>query len=373
LPTSPPSLRSQAPRTLQLPSFLSRKRDRSEVTEIEFVESFKELVHAAGFYFPDEDLVNLHISLKTGRLNILAGKSGIGKSRLPHLYAAALGCREEFLHISVRPDWLDDRDLIGFYNSLAGRFEPGSSGLIDRIIAANSDLEMERGGIYIVCLDEMNLARVEHYFAQFLSLLERPDPVLTLIPEAVADPKDPYAPYCQLPIPENLLFVGSVNVDETTHTLSPKVLDRTNVITFAPPDLSAGKRNNYIPDSLYPVHYENYRSWKRIAEIDPTDPVLQLLLEINEAIGVAKLQIGYRTRDAFLDYVVNARGLLTEDQAIDRQILQRILPALRGSRRTFRQAQENLLKVLPEVRFPRSHEKLDAMLHAEIDNDFWQV
>ena len=61
-------------------------------------------------------------------LTVLAGPSGTGKSSLPRLYAEALGCRDEYLHIPVRPDWLDDRDLVGAFNALAQRFEPANAG-----------------------------------------------------------------------------------------------------------------------------------------------------------------------------------------------------------------------------------------------------
>ena len=84
---------------------------------------------------------------------------------LSRLYAEALGAIDEHLLIPVRPDWLDDRDVIGSFNALSGRYEPAPGGLVDRIIAAREDRKAGRGGIYPICLDEMNLARVEHYFA----------------------------------------------------------------------------------------------------------------------------------------------------------------------------------------------------------------
>src|SRR5262249_30094343 len=140
--------------------------------------------------------------------------------------------------------WLDDRDLVGAFNALAQRFEPAGAGLVEQLIAAAIDQREDREGIYLVCLDEMNLARVEHYFAQFLSVLELPaeERVLSLFAPGLVRPGDPYAPYQQLPLGENIRFVGTVNIDETTHFFSPKMLDRCQVVAFGAPNLAAPRR-----------------------------------------------------------------------------------------------------------------------------------
>src|SRR5262249_20155797 len=112
---------------LALPAFVHRNRPAREgkvLAETDFLAQFFRVVEQRGFVFPEQDLINFRVCGKTGGLTVLAGLSGTGKSSLPRLYAEALGCRDEYLPVAVRPEWLDDRDLIGAFNPLAQRFEP---------------------------------------------------------------------------------------------------------------------------------------------------------------------------------------------------------------------------------------------------------
>src|SRR5262249_32453592 len=121
---------------LRTPEFLLQTKaiDGPPITEADFLEQLVQVVEQRGFVYQFQDLVNFHVCVKIGALTILAGPSGTGKSSLPRFYAEALGCRDEYLHVPVRPDWLDDRDLIGAFNALAQRFEPSSSGLVEHVI-----------------------------------------------------------------------------------------------------------------------------------------------------------------------------------------------------------------------------------------------
>src|SRR5690606_32668280 len=126
----------------------------------------------AGAYYRDEELLNLHTSLKASSFVVLAGPSGLGKSSLIEIYRQALGLTEgdNFLWLAVRPNWNDDADLIGYYDPLNRLYRPGEAGLVDLLLRAQARPDE----LFFVCFDEMNLAKVEHYFSQFLSNLERP-------------------------------------------------------------------------------------------------------------------------------------------------------------------------------------------------------
>src|SRR5262249_39792367 len=142
----------------------------------------------------------------------------------------------------------------------------------EHLIAASLDRQQDRGGIYLVCLDEMNLARVEHYFAQFLSVLELPPDkrFLTLFAPGLVKPGDPYHPYQRLPLGDSLRFLGTVNIDETTHFFSPKVLDRSQVVAFSAPSLGDNKRvvhTGSVP-GIKPVGLTTYLKWRKPAQAD---------------------------------------------------------------------------------------------------------
>lgn len=361
---------------LAMPAFLRAARSAPDAlppTEADFLAQFHTVVKRRGFNFATEDLINFHACTKTGGLTILAGPSGTGKSSLPRLYAEALGCTDEYLHVPVRPDWLDDRDLIGAFNAIAGRFEPAGAGLVERLIAAAADRASGRGGIYLVCLDEMNLARVEHYFAQFLSVLELPAAAraITLFAPGLAGPNDPYRTYQRVPIGDNVRFLGTVNIDETTHFFSPKVLDRAQVVAFGAPDLSAPGRadtEGTLPN-LRPVSLANYLTWARRAPQE--GEARAFLLRINEALKGSRLGLGYRQRDRILDYVTSARPFLAEDRALDFQLMQVVLPRLRPSAPNYKETLRALQELIARPRFPRASDMLARILEAPAENDFF--
>ena len=367
-----------APAALAMPAFLTSTKvalDAVPIAEQDFLIQFQEVVKRRGFTFALEDLINLHACVKTGGLTILAGPSGTGKSTLPRLYAEALGCLDEYLHVPVRPDWLDDRDLIGAYNAIAGRFEPAGAGLVERLIAAAADRARGRGGLYPICLDEMNLARVEHYFAQFLSVLELPTEfrAITLFAPGLARPSDPYYPHQRVPIGENIRFLGTVNIDETTHFFSPKVLDRAQVVAFGVPDLAAPGRADPSGTlgGLRPVSLANYQSWARRALAD--GEARAFLLRINEILRRSRLGLGFRQRDRVLDYVANAKPFLPEDRALDFQLMQVVLPRLRPTAPNYKDTLRALQEFITRPRFPRAADMLARILDAPAENDFFQL
>jgi hypothetical protein len=361
---------------LQLPAWFSRSRAAGQLSEKAFLAQFADVAERHGYVFSEEDLNAFHVAVKIGFWTVLAGPSGTGKTSLPRLYAEALGVADEFDSIAVRPDWLDDRDVVGAFNALAGRFEPAATGLVDRLIAAAEDLSIRRGGIYIVCLDEMNLARVEHYFAQFLSVLEEPAArrKLHLFSRGVERPGEPYAPWRELPIGENVRFVGTVNIDETTHFFSPKVLDRAPVLTFQAPaiDRAPSARSKAATIDVTPVRFDEYATWIR-GPAAAGAGVGALLVAVDRTLRPIRSGLGFRLRDRVLSYVASAAGLLSEDRAFDLALSQSVLPRMRTNEPGFGDAVEALLGVLPEGRFPTTARLLGLMRESRGAHDFFHL
>ena len=227
----------------KLRPYLSKPLAGSEITEIEFLERFKRHVEASGYVYDPQDLAAFHVSLKVSDLTVLGGVSGTGKSSLPRLYTQALAgdaCAwdDRYRMVGVNPSWLDVGDLLGRVNVLDARFLPSDSGLYDLLIHAYEEYERQgrNSGMYIVCLDEMNLAQVEHYFSPFLQALEAPPGhrhIHCFAPESVSADSD-FAGWATVSLPPSLRFVGTVNFDETTRPLSLRVLDRVNRIELSP-------------------------------------------------------------------------------------------------------------------------------------------
>ena len=305
---------------------------------------------------------------------ILAGQSGVGKSSIPQLYAQALGRAEEYLHLPVRPDWLDDRDFVGAFNQLAQRFEPAPSGLVDSLIAAAIDYQTNRGGIYIICLDEMNLARVEYYFSQFLSLLEKPvsERILRLFSQGISNSEDPYRDYSSIQLNENIRFVGTVNIDETTHFFSPKVLDRSQVIMFKTNDLfhPVVLQSSKQVDGITPVNLKTYKKWSA-AEFSNNDSH-EFVQKLDEIFKKANRRIGHRQYLQVVDYIRLSQPFFDTDTALDYQLIQVVLPRLKRSWPKFDILLEGLTKLISANRFPKAAELIERMCEEE-DADFFQL
>lgn len=308
----------------------------------ETLEQIKKYIAAKGFTF-DEGLVeNYYLSLKSKPFVILAGISGTGKTRLVRLFAEAIGATSQngrYKLVSVRPDWSDSSDLFGHVN-LNDKFIPGA--LIDFIKKA----EVDDSNPYFLCLDEMNLARVEYYLSDILSIIEtreyKDGRVVTdpLIDEDYygAD-SDARGTYGVVRIPENLYIIGTVNMDETTFPFSRKVLDRANTIEFSTVGLLANfdksqedAKETYADNSFMKADYVFLNQC--VLEKDFVEEVCIELQDINKILEKANAHVGYRVRDEIVFYMLNNRkadDLLTRNQAFDYAIMQKILPRIQGS------------------------------------------
>ncbi len=313
------------------------KGDEADMEVKEQLEQIKSYIAAKGFTYDNGLIENFYLSLKTKPFVILAGTSGTGKTRLVRLFAEAIGA--SFEAVPVRPDWSDSTDLFGHVD-LNGHFVPGK--ILDFLWAATQSPERP----FILCLDEMNLARVEYYLSDFLSVIETREmkegriESFPLITEGEygtdQGAREKYGNIC---FPENLYIVGTVNMDETTFPFSRKVLDRANTIEF-----------NYV--NLIPAWSDGGEKAEKLnagnaflrsqflllkecpeSERDYISGVCAEMEKMNQILQKANAHVGYRVRDEIIFYLLNnkAAGLIDEDAAMDNEILQKILPRIQGS------------------------------------------
>lgn len=306
----------------------------------ETVQQIKNYIAYKGFSYEEGLIENFYLSLKSKPFVILAGTSGTGKTRLVKLFAEAIGATNangRYQMVSVRPDWSDSTDLFGHVD-LNGHFLPGT--IIDFVKRAQDDADHP----YILCLDEMNLARVEYYLSDILSVIETRE--LTDSGSISSDPlvpanyfgsdQDAIMRYGTLPFPENMYIVGTVNMDETTFPFSKKVLDRANTIEFSYVDLLPDD----IPlDTVSPLELSNsflkskYLLLKQCQDVDTVNRYCAELKSINEILKLANAHVGYRVRDEIVFYLLNNKeaALVSETVALDYEIMQKILPRIQGS------------------------------------------
>ena len=329
---------------------------------------------------------------------LLAGISGTGKSRIVREMAKACWKPEDdeywkdkekqirnnhprnFCMVQVKPNWHDSSELIGYVTRISGtpEFVPGP--FLTFMAKAIKEPEVP----YFLCLDEMNLAPVEQYFAEYLSVIESrkvyDDPVSgqTIIET------DPIIPYenteaygslidqlfdsdeerkaykteeggKRLTIPQNLFVVGTVNMDETTFSFSRKVLDRAMTIEMNEVDLHGGLEKDadseigYIGNSIIGDAAEGKDVYEENKEL--CDQVLAYLEQVNAILEGSTFKIAYRTRNEFLMYAVNRQNLAPDSQlwqTLDEMTSMKILSRIEGDSDRTQKVLERLKDLVEE-------------------------
>lgn len=377
--------------------------DRKEVEQYHerdykvVLKRINQYINGNGYIYSYEELSNFYLSLKTKPFVILAGISGTGKSKLVRLFAESINAK--FKSIPVKPDWNDSTELLG-YKNIKDEFVKGE--LYKVIDEAKEHLDTP----YFVCLDEMNLARVEYYLSEYLSIIEsrkfETDKIVTdkLFSESYFENVEDN----NISIPENLYIIGTVNMDDTTFSFSRKVLDRANTIEFSEVDLET---LDFLTDEAETLVVDNsllktqFLNIKDALEIDRTyvEEINEKIVEINNILKPYSKHFGYRVRDEIVFYMLENKlaNLLEEDMAFDYQIMQKILPTIIGSdvyieeiliklfkictgfnlenKQNYIKEAESVIKNESEkCRYPKSATKILQMLKGYRDGfvSFWQ-
>lgn len=352
----------------------------------------------------------MHIltAIKTKPFMLLAGISGTGKSRLVRTLAYKT-CDKESLRkdpkkpgnfeiIPVRPNWHDSSELMGYVSRINGE-KYITTFFLQFIAKAWRNIDVP----FFLCLDEMNLAPVEQYFAEYLSIIEtrqiKGEKIGTdyLISKASFEDVNLYSKLLVdlglneiefqdgISIPNNLVVIGTVNMDETTHSFSRKVLDRAMTFEMNDVDLTTGLDNS-TNDWSYPQTYissaevlGNFTTGAEVFNETFTEriQVIVFLQDINVELEGTPFKIAYRVRDEFLIYCYYASldksnpNWLTN--ALDEMTSMKILSRIEGDEGKTSSVLSKLQKILT-VDYKRSNTKLkemEARLSASGYTSFW--
>lgn len=324
-----------------------RAFDRAEA-----LERLTAALGARGFVYAPWEVAAYVAALRTKPFVLLAGVTGVGKSRLPVLVAESTGGRATV--VPVRPDWTDPAETMG-YTDLAGRFRPGA------VLRAARDAE-DDNRFHTLVLDEMNLGRPEHYLAEVLSRIEQREPAPggyetpPLLTEHL-DAGD--AAWQAVRLGPTLGIVGTVNVDESAHAFSRKVLDRAFVLELAARDLEDWRAaptgepttevwpaSAWVPKAVRLGELAEATDDERAA----LDRAVAAVAEAGALLAPAGLGVGYRARDEAALFVLHASAtpdaFRQSDGApvdpLDLALLTKILPRIDGARAPVRAAVADL-------------------------------
>src|SRR5690625_3187582 len=337
------------------------------VSDTDLINHIHKYIENKGFHYSLDEVTNLFLSLKTKPFVILSGISGTGKTKIAQLFAESIGATEkngQFMLIPVRPDWSDGSDLLG-YVDIKGEFKEGPLTKIIRHALKNPNKP------HIVLLDEMNLARVEYYFSDILSVMEsrRWENGKIVSSNLLTDEIAGF----NMQLPKNLYKIGTVNMDETTHPFSKKVLDRANTIEFNEIDLRnlAFLQEDETVDALQVTQGRLASEYLHMKDAyfkhkDIIDPAIDELVRINQILQLMYAHVGYRVRDEICFYLVynDKANLLSFKKAFDYCILQKILPRISGSDSRVNHILRDLYKNFTNIEYDEN----SADYEAEIAN-----
>jgi hypothetical protein len=195
-----------------------------------FAEEIRQLIGSTGLYYRPEDIRSFIGGLAACRLHILQGISGTGKTSLPRAFAEVMQWGSELCE--VQSGWRDRNDLLGYFNTFEKKFY--ESDFLKALYKAGTPAYKHLP--FFIVLDEMNLSHPEHYFADFLSALEkREDKKSVSLPNAPLAEDGPNGLIDngqRIPIPANVWFIGTANQDETTKDFADKTYDRSHIMEF---------------------------------------------------------------------------------------------------------------------------------------------
>ncbi|GFE94811.1 chromosome partitioning protein ParA [Acetobacter persici] len=325
---------------------------KSEIDEKAWLADIGYACDAYGLHFNPRILKAFHTALKTAEwspLTVLAGVSGTGKSELPRLYSHFGGIY--FEPLSVQPNWDSQESMLGFFNSIDNKFDaqPVLRFLAQSQKPWSNDYPGLQDAVCLVLLDEMNLAHPELYFAEFLSKLElrrgRKGNDVPSIPVKIGAGMKPY----ELPLGRNVLWVGTMNQDETTKSLSDKVLDRSIIINFpCPTELKRRRKLAPLDEANRGtmLHKTSWQGWLALSSDfsdDQINPFRTFIEGINSSLAVTGRALGHRVWQSIEYYMANYPDVCAAQQTSDKnalakamhvafedQLVQKVMPKLRG-------------------------------------------
>ena len=348
--------------------------------EITFLRMFKKYVQGCGFNYTDRDLVRFHTCVKTGMMTLLGGDPGSGKSSLFELYARALAGNSEggnFKRIDVNPAWMEPSDLMGYCTpnitdqNGASQFHESQCKLREFLVGLKEH-EQKRAPA-LVCFEEMNLARIELYFAEFIQFVSR----YRIDQDKKLDSYGGNNGQDELKLPRDIRFVGTFNDDVTVKPMSDRFLDRSSVIRLSVDDKNwnnskgesqgefrlFARSSGRITDRPGPmVSASDYEKWIKIPTLEDVE---KIGAELDEIISKIKGELSEivacpspRAVEEMLRYVVNrpfdsdvpvdVQRCIALDEALVQRVISKCVPnaLMRGK---FLKAAERINEVFSSV------------------------
>ncbi|MCM3768134.1 McrB family protein [Neobacillus niacini] len=324
-------------------------------------------------------------ALQSNILTLIAGPSGTGKSSIVQAFGRAVK-NVEVRMIPVQSSWTDAQDLLGYFHPTDKAFVP--TPFMEAM--AEAALEKNKSKLFLICLDEMNLAHIEYYFSEILSAREEKTPTIRLYPKryleiakhtlinenaSIEQQKNAeeliklYPPIFK--IPDNVRFIGTLNMDHTVKPISPKVIDRSFIIEIdhlKSQEKEEIKSNLQFIDGKIEMDYETFKLpiLDEIKVNDAVEKIQEVSLLFDEYPNASLNSRGYKHIRQFLTFAKNEQE---KNELIDYIILGKILPRIEIKKTELDKITDNLIQIFTS--YSLAHEKLKDMLNTKHIVKFW--
>ena len=312
----------------------------------DFRNKFSEILSSNNRKFDKHFIDNLLISIYQNTFTILAGAPGTGKTSLARLITNLLTPEEKIREISVSRGWTSSKDLIGFHNPLTKKFNAASTNVYSLLkqlnLESNNEHIYRKTPLSFIILDEANLSPIEHYWSSFYNLTDSQGiHTLNLSSHEIVK------------YPNNLRFIGTINYDFTTEELSPRVIDRVNIIK-----LNKGKElringiNNDIMDiDKIDITFDQFSVFFKLNSDELSNEIRDNLDIVRREFNNLKIFISPRVDLAIQKYLNVACRYMTDiNKPLDYCIAQRLLPQINLYGNEYKQKLEGLLQVLETIK-----------------------
>ncbi len=332
---------------------MSKSRNR-------YVEELSRVLRGMGRVMDREKLISLIVTIAQNQFTILAGLPGSGKTSFVKCMGRALNLGSRLHTIPVARGWTSQRDILGYWNSLAGTFQTAPTGLWELMNTLDAERDPAKVTPAFLLLDEMNLSSPEHYFSSFMDLAdgESERMVFTGCPEK-----------SYLKVPEYFHFIGTVNSDDTVNIMSPRMLDRSAVVLFDEmPSQEQDLRKSTVAQE--PMKTYSAKDWQTLFQAQGaiSNTVYSVLNDIestlyddNHDFG-QRVVISYRKHQQILNFCSVVCEMIDSDIAIDQAVKQFVLPMLSGMGEGFGRRLESLNEILTANNLKGSSRLLENMI-----------
>lgn len=338
----------------------------SDLCDTELVDYIVNYVQKCRDYSRN-DIINIYISLAQNFITIFSGEPGTGKTSMCSIAAETLGLMKygkdinRFVSVSVERGWSSKRDLIGYYNPLTRKYDKSNRKIYDALRIL--DIEKEKSEYpFVIMLDEANLSPIEYYWADFMRLADR------------TSENDKYINIGadrELFVPETLRFVATINTDQTTEALSPRLIDRACIIKLPKAEIITV---NDIDSPSEIITWKNFKdAFSKKSELNPvTRKAQKEIYKLFEDYGMSvspRIQIGIEK------YVMAAQEImedeneaLAREKALDFAVVQKLLPKIDGYYSVYERFFDNMKKLCREYNLNMTEKAISKIVETQEHN-----